>query len=63
MNQLFVKSCEFMDESPDGAVALTVTAPPYRNAIDYDIHAKDNTLFYRTRSYSNGYSDYHDYLC
>lgn len=62
MNQLFVKSCESMDEIPDGAVALTVTSPPYWNAIDYDIHAIDKTLYYRTRTYSNGYSDYADYL-
>jgi site-specific DNA-methyltransferase (adenine-specific) len=28
-----------MRELNDGSVALTVTSPPYWNAIDYDIHA------------------------
>ncbi|MFP3896954.1 MAG: DNA-methyltransferase [Anaerolineales bacterium] len=51
-----------MDELADDTVALTVTSPPYWNAIDYDLHAKDNSQHYRTRSYSNGYSNYIDYL-
>jgi site-specific DNA-methyltransferase (adenine-specific) len=51
-----------MDELDDDAVALTVTSPPYWNAIDYDIHASDDTAYYRTRSYDEGYSDYADYL-
>ncbi|MES0359525.1 MAG: site-specific DNA-methyltransferase [Anaerolineales bacterium] len=44
------------------SIALTVTSPPYWNAIDYDIHAQDSEQFYRTRSYSNGFADYQDYL-
>jgi len=47
---------------PDGSVSLTVTSPPYWNAIDYDIHASDKKRHYRTRGYSNGYSDYAAYL-
>lgn len=62
MNRIYLKSCEDMSEIPAGVVALTVTSPPYWNAIDYDIHAADRTRYYRTRAYANGYSDYAEYL-
>jgi site-specific DNA-methyltransferase (adenine-specific) len=62
MNEIFVHSCETMPELADHSVALTVTSPPYWNAIDYDIHASDKRQHYRTRTYSNGYSEYTDYL-
>jgi modification methylase len=55
-------SCERLAGLPDGAVALTVTSPPYWNAIDYDIHASDKSEHYRTRAYADGYSGYADYL-
>jgi len=51
-----------MSEIADGTVALTVTSPPYWNAIDYDIHANDSEQFYRTRSYSNDFTDYPEYI-
>jgi modification methylase len=35
--------------SPD-SVQLTITSPPYRNAIDYDMHASGNGGYYRGRS-------------
>lgn len=62
MNEIFLHSCETMPELADNSVALTVTSPPYWNAIDYDIHASDKRKYYRTRTYSNGYSEYTDYL-
>lgn len=62
VNQIFPHSCESMPELADESVALTVTSPPYWNAIDYDLHARNNLQFYRTRAYSEGYSDYSDYL-
>lgn len=62
VNQIFPHSCENMREIDDGCIALTVTSPPYWNAIDYEIHAEDNQRFYRTRSYSSGFSDYQGYL-
>jgi len=46
----------------DDSVALTVTSPPYWNAIDYDIHARDRSQWYRTRAYKNGFEDYEEYL-
>ncbi len=62
VNQIFLHSCEDMNELAEGSVALTVTSPPYWNAIDYDIHATDKTQHYRTRAYAHGYTDYADYL-
>ncbi len=60
--EIYEKSCEEMKEVRDDSVALTVTSPPYWNAIDYDIHASDKRQDYRTRRYANGYSNYDDYL-
>ncbi|MHB1132157.1 MAG: DNA-methyltransferase [Chloroflexota bacterium] len=51
-----------MAELPDGSVSLTVTSPPYWNAIDYDRHSEDPDQYYRTRKYAVDYSDYQDYL-
>ena len=62
VNKIFPHSCEKMSEIAGDSVSLTVTSPPYWNAIDYDIHAEDREQFYRTRSYSNDFSDYLDYL-
>jgi DNA modification methylase len=62
MNKIFVHSSEEMPELHDNSVALTVTSPPYWNAIDYDVHANDKSQHYRTRAYSNGFSEYNDYL-
>ncbi len=62
LNHIYAHSCETMSELRDDCVALTVTSPPYWNAIDYDIHAGDKREFYRTRSYAQGYQDYEDYL-
>lgn len=61
-NQIYPHSCEAMDELQDGSVALTVTSPPYWNAIDYDRHAADAHQDYRTRAYAHGFDDYGGYL-
>jgi site-specific DNA-methyltransferase (adenine-specific) len=61
-NEIFNHSCETMSELKENTVSLTVTSPPYWNAIDYDIHASDKSQHYRTRAYSNGYSEYSNYL-
>jgi site-specific DNA-methyltransferase (adenine-specific) len=62
MDQFFLHSSEAMPELEDGSVALTVTSPPYWNAIDYAIHASDRTRYYRTRAYTDGYLGYQEYL-
>ncbi|MCX7934714.1 MAG: site-specific DNA-methyltransferase [Planctomycetota bacterium] len=62
MDTIYSHSCEMMSELGDNVVALTVTSPPYWNAIDYDRHAEDDTQNYRTRRYANGYQGYCEYL-
>jgi site-specific DNA-methyltransferase (adenine-specific) len=62
VNVIHHHSCETMSELKADSVALTVTSPPYWNAIDYDIHAANKTEHYRTRAYALGYADYTDYL-
>jgi len=62
VNDIILHSCEDMAEVGDGSVALTVTSPPYWNAVDYDRHSSDKSQPYRTRAYSNGFKDYTDYL-
>jgi DNA modification methylase len=59
---LIVGSSEHMPEINDGSVALTVTSPPYWNAIDYDRHSKNSKVSYRTRAYANGFDGYRSYL-
>ena len=61
-NQIIHGSCEDLKEIPDNTISLTITSPPYWNAIDYDIHCKDSSKYYRTRKYAKGYQDYEDYL-
>ena len=61
--RLFVGSSEKMEELQDGVITLTVTSPPYWNAIDYDRYAEEGTEgFYRTRAYQQGFQDYESYL-
>ncbi len=61
--QFYCHSSEQMSELEPDSVALTVTSPPYWNAIDYDVHANgDGTEWYRTRQYSEGFADYREYL-
>jgi site-specific DNA-methyltransferase (adenine-specific) len=50
-----------MTELADGAVDLTVTSPPYWNAIDYDAHARDANENYRPRQ-AQDYAEYLDFL-
>lgn len=61
-NQIFQRSCESMPEIVSDSVDLTITSPPYWNAIDYDIHAENRDQNYRTRSYTGNFSDYGTYL-
>lgn len=62
IDTIYHGSCEDLSALKDGSVTLTVTSPPYWNAIDYDIHEKDPTQWYRTRKYSEGYQEYDEYL-
>jgi site-specific DNA-methyltransferase (adenine-specific) len=62
LNKIYAHSCEAMPELEDNRVALTVTSPPYWNAIDYDVHSIDKQQNYRTRKYAAGYKEYEEYL-
>jgi DNA modification methylase len=61
-NEVVHGSCEDLSALPDESVSLTVTSPPYWNAIDYDRHATDPTAWYRTREYSDARETYPAYL-
>ena len=56
------QSSERMEQVADGSISLTVTSPPYWNAIDYDVHAGGSGGFHRTRSYAEGFDSYDSYL-
>ncbi len=58
LNRIFLHSCEDMYELADASVNLTVTSPPYWNAIDYDVHTADSAQNYRPRKPM----DYETYL-
>ena len=60
--QFYCQSSERMDQVADGSISLTVTSPPYWNAIDYDVHAGGSGSFHRTRSYAEGFDSYGGYL-
>jgi site-specific DNA-methyltransferase (adenine-specific) len=62
LNKIYAHSCENMQELDNDSVALTVTSPPYWNAIDYDVHSIDKQQNYRTRKYALGYKEYEEYL-
>ena len=52
-----------MQECANDSIALTITSPPYWNAIDYDIHASNgNEAWHRNREYSAFGETLDDYL-
>ena len=47
-DQIIVGNCKkVLEKLPENTVQLTITSPPYRNAIDYDMHASGNGGYYR----------------
>ncbi|MCF6192526.1 MAG: site-specific DNA-methyltransferase [Candidatus Hydrothermae bacterium] len=62
--KLYVGDSKSMSEIEDNFITLTVTSPPYWNAIDYDTFAQDPKSNFRTRKYGTGFSknDYESYL-
>jgi len=62
VDQVFAHTSERMPEIPEGAVALTVTSPPYYNAIDYVRHVENASLNYRTRRREQEYPEYLEFL-
>ena len=52
-----------MQQCADESIALTVTSPPYWNAIDYDIHSKrGNEAWHREREYEAFGKTIDDYM-
>lgn len=62
LNRIYESSCEFMEELPDRCINLTVTSPPYWNAIDYKSHINDKSANYRNRMNKNNYEEYLEFL-
>jgi len=62
IDKIFIGSCEIMSELPDECVNLTITSPPYWNAIDYKSHIKDKSSNYRNRIKENTYEEYLEFL-
>ena len=61
--RFYLQSSESMDQVEDASIALTVTSPPYWNAIDYDIHATNgNGAWHREREYSAFGGTFDEYL-
>ena len=47
-DQILVGNCkDVLRRLPENTVQLTITSPPYRNAIDYDMHASGAGGYYR----------------
>lgn len=47
-NQIIVGNCKkVLERIPENTIQLTITSPPYRNAIDYDMHASGAGGYYR----------------
>lgn len=52
-----------MRQCADNSVALTITSPPYWNAIDYDVHSSEgNGAWHRNREYSSFGESFEEYL-
>ena len=49
VNEVYLQSCERMSQLDEGVVDLTVTSPPYSNAIDYETHVTAPGANYRPR--------------
>ena len=57
-DQIIVGNCKkVLERIPENAIQLTITSPPYRNAIDYDMHASGTGGYYRGKLTLNT-SDY-----
>jgi len=62
VDSIVCASAEDLDFIPDSSIDLTVTSPPYWNAIDYRSHTSDPTANYRTREGEGSYSSYLTFL-
>ena len=50
VNEIITGNCkEILSRIPANSIQLTITSPPYRNAIDYNMHVSKNRGYYRGR--------------
>jgi site-specific DNA-methyltransferase (adenine-specific) len=50
-NEIITGNCkEILSRIPADSIQLTITSPPYRNAIDYGMHVSKNGGYYRGRT-------------
>ena len=60
VDQIITGNCKnVLQDIPANSVQLTITSPPYRNAIDYDLHVSGNGRYYRGKT-KIGTSEYLD---
>lgn len=51
VDQIITGNCKnVLQDIPANSVQLTITSPPYRNAIDYDLHVSGNGRYYRGKT-------------
>src|SRR5918998_632639 len=51
VNEIITGNCkEILSRIPANSIQLTITSPPYRNAIDYNMHVSGNGGYYRGRT-------------
>ncbi len=60
--RFYNRSCLKMPQCADESIALTVTSPPYWNAIDYDTHAENGVEWHRQREYKSFGDTFDQYL-
>lgn len=59
-DHIFLGNCkDVLKKLPENSVQLTITSPPYRNAINYEMHASGNGGYYRGNAgvETSGYLD------
>ena len=60
IDEIIIGNCkEILSRIPSNTIQLTVTSPPYGNAIDYDMHVSGNDGYYRGRT-KTGTAEYLD---
>jgi modification methylase len=60
IDEIVIGNCkEILSRIPSNTIQLTVTSPPYGNAIDYDMHVSGNDGYYRGRT-KTGTAEYLD---
>ena len=61
--RFYCQSSEKMEQVDDGSIALTITSPPYWDAIDYDLHAAGGDgVWHRQREYEQFGKSYEQWL-